>query len=162
MELDEHLRFIGRALKDWFVARLSDSLALGVMWWVALRLAHVPLALLWAVLAGLLQFVPHLGPVLSVVGPGGAAAISGGEDRFFLVLVAYVAITVVNGLLVEPLFFKRVAHIPIWASLLVPIALGLAFSFWGLVLAAPLLAVYYAYWRRPAQNRIDQRPPQHR
>lgn len=148
MDFEDHLRKIATALRDWFVARMWDSLVLGAAWWLGLRLLHVPLALLWAVLAALLQFIPHLGPVLSLVGPASAAAISGGEDRFFLVLALYAAITVLNGLVVEPLFFKRVAHIPIWASLLVPIALGLVFSLWGVILAAPLLAVYYAYWPR--------------
>lgn len=146
MEPQDHLRLILRALGDWFVARLYDSLAIGAIWWLGLRLAHVPLALLWAVLAALLQFIPHLGPVLALIGPAAAAAISGGEDRFFLALVVYVVVTVLNGLVIEPLFFKRVAHIPIWATLLAPIVLGLLFSFWGVVLAAPLLAVYYAYW----------------
>ena len=159
MEFGEHSRLIGGALKDWFVARLADSLVVGTIWWVGLRLLHVPLAPLWAIVAGLLQFVPHIGPAVALVGPA-VAAIAGGEERFFLVLALYAGIAVVNGLLIEPLFFKRVARIPIWASLLVPIGLGLAFSFWGVVLAAPLLAVYFAYWaraERPARN--EPRPP---
>lgn len=159
MELDEHLRFIGRALWDWFVARLADSLILGAVWWAGLRIIHVPLAPLWAVLAALLQFVPHIGPALSLVGPAIAGAISGGEDRFFLVLIVYVVITVLNGLVVEPLMFKRVARIPIWASLLVPIGLGLVFSFWGVILATPLLAVYYAYGKRRSGSHIQRPPP---
>lgn len=149
MNLEDHLRQIGQALWGWFVARTGDSLVVGAAWWVGLRLLHVPLAPLWAVLAALLQFVPHIGPVVALIGPAIAGAISGGEDRFFLVLAVYSAITLLNGLVVEPLFFKRVAHIPIWASLLAPIALGLVFSFWGVILAAPLLAVYFAYFPRP-------------
>jgi predicted PurR-regulated permease PerM len=148
MDLEAHLRLIGHALYDWLIARLYDSLAVGAMWWLGLHLAHVPLAPLWALLAALLQFLPHLGLVLALIGPAAAAAISGGEERFFLTLVVYVVITVVNGLLLEPLLFKRVAHIPIWATLVVPVVLGLIFSFWGVVLAAPLLAVYYAYATR--------------
>lgn len=159
MELEEHVRFIGRALWDWFVARLGDSLILGAAWWVSLRLLHVPLALLWAVLAALLQFVPHIGPVLSLVGPAIAGAVSGGENRFFLVLIVYVVITVLNGLVVEPLMFKRVAHIPIWASVLVPIGLGLVLSFWGVILATPLLAVYYAYEKRRSGRQFRPPPP---
>ena len=149
MDLEDHLRRIGGALWGWLVARTYDSLVVGAVWWLGLRLLHVPLALLWAVLAALLQFVPHIGPVVALVGPAAAAAISGGEDRFFLVLALYSGITVLNGLVVEPLFFKRVAHIPVWSSLLVPVALGLVFSFWGVILAAPLLAVYFSYWPRP-------------
>lgn len=152
MDLEDHLRRIGGALWGWLVARTWDSLVLGVVWWAGLRLLHVPLAALWAVLAALLQLVPHIGPVVALVGPAVAAAISGGEDRFFLVLGLYSAITILNGLVVEPLFFKRVAHIPIRASLIVPVALGLLFSFWGVILAAPLLAVYFSYRPRPPRR----------
>jgi predicted PurR-regulated permease PerM len=149
MNLEDHLRRIGEALWGWFVARTWDSLVVGAAWWVGLRLLHVPLAPLWAVLAALLQFVPHIGPAMALVGPAVAAAISGGEDRFFLVLAVYAGITLLNGLVIEPLFFKRVAHIPVWASLVVPVVLGLAFSFWGVILAAPLLAIYFSYRPRP-------------
>jgi predicted PurR-regulated permease PerM len=40
---------------------------------------------------------------------------------------------------------KRVARVPIWASLLTPIVLGILIPFWGVLLAPPLLAVVYAY-----------------
>lgn len=152
MEFEDHVRLISHALKDWFLARLYDSLAVGVMWWLGLHLMQVPLAWLWAFLAALLQFIPHLGPALALIGPAAAGAL-GGEERFLLVLILYVVITVVNGLVLEPLFFRRVAHIPIWATLLVPVVLGLIFSFWGVVFAAPLLAVYYAYWRHASSSR---------
>jgi predicted PurR-regulated permease PerM len=152
MNLEDHLRRIGEALRDWFVARTGDSLVVGAAWWVGLRLLHVPLAPLWAVLAALLQFVPHIGPAVALIGPAVAAAISGGEDRFFPVLALFSGITLVNGLVVEPLFFKRVARIPVWASLVAPVALGFLFSFWGVILAAPLLAVYYAYSARPPRR----------
>jgi predicted PurR-regulated permease PerM len=152
MSLEGHLRRIGEALRAWFLARTYDSLVVGVAWWVGLRLLHVPLALMWAVLAAFLQFVPHIGPVVALVGPAVASVISGGEDRFFLVLALFSGITILNGLAIEPLFFKRVARIPIWSSLLVPIVLGLAFSVWGVILAAPLLAVYYSFWPRPPSS----------
>jgi predicted PurR-regulated permease PerM len=152
MSLEDDLRRVVEALKAWFVARVYDTLVVGAAWWLGLRLLHVPLALLWAVLAALLQFIPHIGPAVSLIGPAVASAISGGEDRFFLVLALFSGITILNGLVIEPLFFKRVAHIPIWASLIVPIVLGLAFSFWGVILAAPLLAVYYTFGPHPPRS----------
>ena len=57
----------------------------------------------------------------------------------------YGGIVVVDGLLLQPMIMRRTARVPIWASLIVPILLGIAFGFWGLLLAAPLLAVIFAY-----------------
>ena len=54
-------------------------------------------------------------------------------------------IVVVDGLVLQPLIMRRTARVPIWASLIVPILLSLVFGFWGLLLAAPLLAVVFAY-----------------
>jgi predicted PurR-regulated permease PerM len=43
---------------------------------------------------------------------------------------------------------KRVTRVPVWASILAPIVLGIVIPFWGILLAPPLLAVVYAF-RRP-------------
>jgi predicted PurR-regulated permease PerM len=145
MRFEDHLRLILRALGHWLVTRVWVSLIAGALWWAGLRFLHVPLALLWAILAGLLQFIPHFGPALALIPPAIAAAVSGGGERFVLVLILYAAITILTGLVIEPLLFKRIARVPVWASLLFPIVLGLLFSFWGVIAAAPLLAVFYAY-----------------
>jgi len=43
---------------------------------------------------------------------------------------------------------KRTAKVPIWASIFVPIVMGMLIPFWGFLLAPPLLAVVYAYKAR--------------
>ena len=43
---------------------------------------------------------------------------------------------------------RRVAKVPMWASILAPVILGFAIPFWGFILAPPLLAVIYAYKAR--------------
>jgi hypothetical protein len=43
---------------------------------------------------------------------------------------------------------RRVAKVPMWASIFVPILLGIVFPLWGVLLAPPLLAVLYAYKRK--------------
>jgi hypothetical protein len=77
MNLGSHLQFTGRALKNWLIAQFEDSLAVGALWLVGLYGARIPWAPLWAGLAAILQFVPHLGPVLGLIGPVLAAALCG-------------------------------------------------------------------------------------
>ena len=60
----------------------------------------------------------------------------------------YAAIAVLDGFLLQPYLMKRTAKVPIWASILAPIALGFAIPFWGVLLAPPILAVVYAYRAR--------------
>ena len=61
------------------------------------------------------------------------------------VLILYAVIAVVDGLVLQPYIMRRSAKVPIWASILAPIALGILWPFWGVLLAPPLLAVVYAY-----------------
>ena len=146
MDFADHLRMTGNALKNWAVVQALDSLAVGVLWWIGLRLLQVKLALLWAVLAAMLQIIPHLGPALALMGPVIAAAIWWKDwEHLIGVLILYALIAVVDGLLLQPYIMRRTAKVPIWASILFPIVLGIVWPFWGVLLAPPLLAVVYAY-----------------
>ncbi len=149
MGIGEHLRFTGGALKGWLFAQCQDSVAVGVLWLLGLYAIGVPWAILWAMLAAVLQFVPHLGPVLSLIGPVLVATLHWQDWQHPLyVMSLYAAIVVIDGFLLQPYLMKRTAKVPIWASILGPIALGLLIPFWGVLLAPPLLAVVYAYKRR--------------
>ncbi|HEV2729689.1 MAG TPA: AI-2E family transporter [Terriglobales bacterium] len=146
MNLGEHARLTSRALRNWLVAQIQDSAAVGVLWFAGLSIIKVPWAPLWAVLAAFLQFVPHLGPPLGLIGPVLAAAFHW-KDWLHptYVLILYAAVAVLDGLLLQPYIMRRTAKVPIWASILAPIALGFLIPFWGVLLAPPLLAVVFAY-----------------
>lgn len=149
MKLDEHVRLTGGALRNWLIAQVQDSVAVGVLWLAGLYWLKVPWAPLWAGLAAILQFVPHLGPVLGMVGPVLAATVHWTDWRHPLyVLMLYAGIVVVDGFLLQPYLMKRTAKVPMWASILAPIVLGILIPFWGVLLAPPLLAVVYAYKAR--------------
>ena len=145
MQIREHAQITGGALKSWFIAQIQDSVCVGALWLVGLLIIGVPLAPLWAVIAALFQFVPHLGPIISLIGPAIAAVVSGDFMRLIYVLILYAVVAVVDGAVLQPYLMRRTARVPIWASILTPIVLGLIFSFWGVLVAAPLLAVIYAY-----------------
>jgi predicted PurR-regulated permease PerM len=156
MQFSRHVYITGGALRDWFVAQCYDSVCVGLLWWIGLSFLHVAWAPFWAILAGLLQFIPHFGPVLTFIGPALAAIIDGGLETFLWVLGLYGVIIIVDGLLLQPLITRRTAKVPIWATLIVPILLTLMLGFWGLLLAAPLLAVIFAY-RAVAKKRAQER-----
>jgi predicted PurR-regulated permease PerM len=146
MDVMGHVRMTGGALKNWAIAQAQDSLAVGALWWIGLYALHIRLALLWALLAAVLQIIPHLGPALALIGPAIAATIWWqGWEHLIAVLVLYAIIAVLDGLLLQPYIMRRTAKVPIWASILAPIILGIVWPFWGVLVAPPLLAVVYAY-----------------
>jgi predicted PurR-regulated permease PerM len=149
MKLGEHFKLTGTALKNWFVAQLQDSFAVGVLWLIGLWIIGVPWAPLWALLGAVFQFVPQIGAVLGVIGPVLVATFKWGDlEHPAYVLMLYAVIAMLDGFLLQPYLMKRTAKIPIWASILAPIVLGMIIPFWGILLAPPLLAIIYAYRAR--------------
>ncbi|HEY6272894.1 MAG TPA: AI-2E family transporter [Terriglobales bacterium] len=146
----DHLRTTGSALKNWFIAQCYDSLAVALLWLVGLLIIGIPWAPAWAVLAGLLQFVPHLGGPLAVIIPAILGAISPDHRaRFFYVLILFVVIMLIDGFFLQPYLLKRTAKVPFWAALVTPIVVALLIpAWWAILLAPPLLAVVFAFRRK--------------
>ena len=162
MRVGEHLRLTGGALKQWFIAQSYDALAVAGLWLIGLLILRVPLAILWAALGAVLQFVPNVGPALTLIGPAvvlGVQGLLGGDwMRLVYLLVLYALITAIDGFILQPAIMKRTARVPVWASIITPIVFGLLLGFWGVLLAAPLLAIVFAYRRRAEANEGLQRP----
>jgi len=123
-----------------------------------LLILRVPLAFVWAIIGGACQFIPNFGPLIAVIGPALSTLFASQSDammHLLYVFMLYAIIAVIDGLVLQPYLMKRSNKVPIWASILTPIVLGIIIPFWGVLLAPPLLAVFYAYKRR----QLPQPPP---
>ncbi|HKR94671.1 MAG TPA: AI-2E family transporter [Candidatus Angelobacter sp.] len=148
-----HARTTGTALKSWFIAQCQDALAVAFLWFVGLWIIGIPWAPVWAILAGLLQFIPNFGGPIAVIIPAILGALSHDHMRFFYVLILFAVIMATDGLFLQPYLMKRTAKIPFWVSLLTPIAVALLIPFWwAILLAPPLLAVIYAFRRKTEER----------
>jgi predicted PurR-regulated permease PerM len=144
-----HLRTAGTALVNWWRAVTIQGLCVALLWLIGLLLLHVPLAPVWALIAGLMTLVPNFGGVIALLGPAFSILVSEPSMyRLCILLGLYAVIVIIDQLLLQPLIMKRVTRVPVWASILAPIVLGIVIPFWGILLAPPLLAVVYAF-RRP-------------
>jgi predicted PurR-regulated permease PerM len=158
MQWRQHVRTTGAALKHWFIAMCYDALCVAGIWLVGLLIIGIPLAPLWALLGGALQFIPNFGPVLAVIGPALFATFSSDHMRLIYVLILFAVVMVVDGLCLQPYLMKRTAKVPFWASLITPIVLGIIIPFWGVLIAPPLLAIVYAF-RQQRRKRITPSGP---
>ena len=141
-----HLKTAGNALVAWWRAATLDALIVGFLWLAGLELIRVPWAPFWALLGGLLQFIPTYGGMIALVGPVLAVAFSGHDERRLgLVLGLYGLIVILEGLVIGPYVLHLTTRIPWWAALFGPILLGIIIPFWGVLLAPPLLAVIFAF-----------------
>lgn len=154
----EHAR-VGKSInaalqkvRAWLGAQFIAMLTVGVLSTLALWILDVPYALLFGVLAGLLEVVPNLGPVVSALPP---MAVAFALDPILAVWVA-IAFTVVQQVenhLVVPLVFGgalRVHPVPILFAVL---TMGALFGVLGALLAVPLVAVTQAILQEFRQPR---------
>jgi AI-2E family transporter len=153
----QHMRTVGSALVNWWRAVSIQALCLAVLWLIGLEILRVPLAPAWALVAGLMAFVPNIGGVIALIGPVLSILFQGRDfDRLAFLLGIYAIIVVIDQLVLQPWLMKRMARVPLWASILVPLVL--AFNpitpFWGVLLAPPLLAIFYAF-RKPKARRVS-------
>jgi predicted PurR-regulated permease PerM len=159
MHWRSHARTTGTALKNWFIAQCYDSLAVALLWLVGLLIIGIPWAPLWALLAGVLQFIPNFGCMIAVIPPVLVGALSHDHMRFFYVLGLFAVIMVADGFFLQPYIMRRTAKVPFWVALFAPIVLGFIIPFWGVLLAPPLLAIFYAFKHRdippPAAKAVD-------
>jgi predicted PurR-regulated permease PerM len=147
------LSVAGGALVNWWRAVTLDALIVGILWLIGLEILHVPWAPFWALLGAVFQFVPAIGGMLAVAGPAIAVALSDSGDTLFrlcMVLGLYGIIVLLEGLVISPYILHRTTLVPWWAAFLGPILLGILIPPWGVLIAPPVLAVIFAFRRRPA------------
>ena len=151
----QHLRTAGTALVNWWRAISIDALCVAVLWLIGLEILRVLLAPAWALVAGLMAYVPNVGGVIALIGPTFSVLVTGKDlERLAFLLGIYAIIVVIDQLVLQPWLMKKTTRVPIWASILVPIVLGIVIPFWGVLLAPPLLAIVYAF-RKPKTSRVS-------
>jgi predicted PurR-regulated permease PerM len=131
-----------RRLSRFFLTQLSINAGFGTFVGLGLWAIGIPSAFVWGVLAGILRFVPFVGPVLGIVFPLALAlSVGTGWSMAVWTIGLFVALEGVTGQVIEPIFHGR-------STGLTPIAIIMAATFWawlwgpvGLVLATPLTVV---------------------
>jgi predicted PurR-regulated permease PerM len=136
----EILGALQSTLHWWLLGRLAGMITVGALVTVCLWALGVPQPLALGVIAGLLEFIPTIGPFLSVV-PAALVALTVGVDTFLYVLGVYLCLHLVEGYVVMPLIEQRTVSLPPAATLTAQVLMGLLFGPLGLMMATPIVAV---------------------
>src|SRR5262249_35122451 len=126
-------------LRKWFLTQLIAMVTLGIVTTVILALMHVKAAVALGGLAGLLEFIPTIAPILSPL-PAIAMRFLDSPEKAMWVLVAYVAVHFMESHMLIPLLMKGGINLPPALTILAQALMALVFGFIGLMCAVPLLA----------------------
>jgi predicted PurR-regulated permease PerM len=140
IRMREVLDELGATLGQWLFGKLVSMLIVGVATGVGLALLGVPLALVLGILAGLLDFIPYLGPIMAGV-PAVLLALSESPSLALYVVLLFLGVQVLEGYLLLPLIERRTVALPPALTIIMQVLLGTVFGLAGVALATPLTAV---------------------
>lgn len=135
----EVLTAVAMVLRKWLMTQLIAMLVIGVVTTAALLILKVKAALALGVLAGLLEFVPTIGPIISAI-PAIAMGFLDSPEKALYVTVLYVGIQFAENQLLIPMLMKGGVDLPPAVTILAQALFTLLFGFLGLMVAVPAMA----------------------
>lgn len=134
------LEAAGEALSRWLRGQLLLMLAVGGLTGIGLVLIGVPLAFSLAVIIGVLEFIPLIGPIGGAI-PGILLAFTQGPSTAFHALLVYVAVQQAENHLLVPLVQRWAVQLPPALTLFSVLACTVTFGLLGTIFATPLAVV---------------------
>ena len=131
---------IGATLRKWLVTQLIAMIVIGVVTTGVLLALDVRAAVPLGILAGLLEFVPTLGPILSAI-PAIAMGFVDSPEKALFVTIAYIAIQFLENHILIPVLMKEGIDLAPALTIVVQAVMAIVFGFLGLLVAVPLLAM---------------------
>ncbi|MDJ0570608.1 MAG: AI-2E family transporter [Pleurocapsa sp. MO_192.B19] len=127
-------------LGGWAVGILFNMAAIAILSGIGLWTLGVRLPLANSLLAGILTFIPNLGPVLSVIPPT-AMALLDAPWKAAAVVILYIVIQQVESNILTPIVMKRQVSLLPAVTLLSQVSFAVFFGILGLFLALPITVV---------------------
>lgn len=134
------LNKLGENLKKWLKGKFFAMFVVFVLTAVGLAVLGIPLWLVLALIAGILNFIPNFGPLIAMIpavlvgllqGPGTAAIIAG----------MYIVIQVLESNFITPMVQQKLISIPPALIIIAQLLISPLTGGWGLVLATPLMVI---------------------
>lgn len=125
----------------YLVIKTYVSVITGVAAWLVVTIVGVDYALLWGVVAFLLNFVPTIGSIVAALPPVALALVDLGWEDSLIVAVAYVVINTVVGNVIEPRWMGRRLGLSTLVVFLSLIFWGWVWGPVGMLLSVPLTMV---------------------
>jgi predicted PurR-regulated permease PerM len=136
-----------RGLSGWMVGQAVSSLVVAALTWGGLAALGVPAAGGLGVIAGLLDVIPMVGPVIAGV-PAVLLAFTVSPATALWTIGLFLIVQQLQGNFLQPMTQKQAVDVPPAVLLFAVVAAGLLFGFLGVLLAAPLTVVVYVLVQR--------------
>ena len=133
-----------------------SAISVFLLTWAGLALLGVPLALLSALLCGLLTFVPTVGPSAATLLPL-SIALLGSPAKLLQVLVMRLTLQNFEAFLLTPILLRRTVNLLPTVALISQLCLGALLGLAGVLLALPLAVVLQVIFKEVIAKELMDR-----
>ncbi len=134
----EVLSAMAFSMRRWLITQLLAMVVIGLVTAGALALLGIRGAVALGIVAGLLEFIPFVGPIAAAV-PAIAMGLLDSPQKALWVAVVFTLIQQSEGHLLIPLLMKDSLELPPVLTILSQAVMAAVFGFLGLVVAVPVL-----------------------
>ena len=155
-KLDQLLDECRHALGGWLSGMTLSATIVFLLTWGGLLVLKAPLALLSALVCGLLTFVPTIGPTAATLLPTGLALLQS-PQLMVSVLVFRLILQNLEAFLLTPLLLRKTVNLLPTVALMAQFSLGALLGLPGVLLALPLVVVLQVLMQRVVVQQIMDR-----
>lgn len=146
----EQIALLVKSTNEYTVIKAIISIGTGVIIWLCLVLTGLDFALLWGVLAFILNFVPNIGSLLAAVPAVMLAFVQLGPGYGLIVIAIYGGVNMIMGSVVEPKIMGQRLGLSTLTVFLSLVFWGWLFGPVGMLLSVPLtMAVKFTAMSSP-------------
>ena len=140
---------MARDVREYLVLTAATGFAFSVIVYFFMLLMGTDLALVWAVLAFVMNFVPSIGMVLSLIPPVLLTLLESGWQRAVVILAGFLVLNFVIDNIIKPRIMQRGLDVSPLLSLLSLILWSFLLGPIGALLAIPLTIALRRVWQDP-------------
>jgi predicted PurR-regulated permease PerM len=140
---------IDRSIQNYMLTLLMANVLLGILTWLAFRLIGLDNAGAWAVAAGVLHFIPYLGPALTALATGMAGFMQFESlSMAMLVAASSLIIATLVGMVLVTWMCGKISNMNTTAVFVALLFWGWLWGIWGLLFAIPITGMVKVFAER--------------
>ena len=140
--LEPVLTAIAAKLRRWLGTQALAMLIIGTVTTILLSIIGVRAALPLGLIAGILEFIPNVGPTLAAI-PAIVMAFVDSPQKALVVMIVYWGIQFLENNLLIPYLMREQLDLPPALTLMTQVVMAYVFGLMGLFVATPLLAAVF-------------------
>ncbi|WP_184543109.1 AI-2E family transporter [Mucilaginibacter sp. FT3.2] len=131
---------ISHALKGWLKGMMLSMVLVFILLSIGLGIMSIPVALVLALLTGLLKLIPNFGSLAAMI-PGVLLALTISTNTAIIVALIYIVTQTVVSNIVTPIIQNKMINLPPALTILAQVLMGTLSGVLGIILAVPLLSI---------------------